>query len=86
VDIERMKETLKQAQERLKNLTVEYSGALSKAAGVTESLLALKFGDEIKKEQEEKRKEIESKGNGSQDPSVPKKKKKRAKRSPRAAV
>jgi len=75
-DINRMKETIRQAQERLSKLVDEYSDTLSKAAGITESLIALKFGDQIKKESEEREnEEVKSKGNGSKDPSAPKKKK-----------
>jgi len=69
-NIEKMRDTMRQAEERFRGMNQEYMDTLSKAEGFAESLIALKFGDQIKKEQEE----TKSKGNGSRDPTNQKKK------------
>lgn len=82
-DIGRLNETIRQAQARVKKLSDDYSDKLAKAAGFAESLIALKFGDELEEE------EAKKKGNGSQDPSPPPEKKKarsRRAKSPRATA
>lgn len=73
-DIASLNSTIQQARDRVQKMGNNYADALSKAAGIAESLIALKFGDELKKEN------VKSKGNGSKDPSASVKKK-RSKRS-----
>ena len=60
----------------------------SKAMGIVESLITLKFGDQIEEEEEKAKRDIkkgaDNKGNGSKDPSPPKKAKKRRTKTARA--
>lgn len=73
-DIDRLKKTIQQANERLNNLGMEYSASSNKAAGIAESLIALKFGSQIK-EEKEKREEADFE-NGSRATPPPTRKKK----------
>ena len=76
-----------QSQQRLDNMTRHHLELISKASGFAESLIALKFGDEIEKEKEEKRvkeaAEKKAKGNGATDSSTPASKRKKRRKNPK---
>ena len=77
-NLQRTQDTIYQAQQRVEELHRQHLELSAKASGILESLLTLKFGDEIEKEKEGAAKEaIPSKGNGSKDPSKPKRSKKK---------
>lgn len=92
--IDRTRKTIQQAQQHLDMTTRDHLQLVSKAAGFVESLITLKFGDEIEEEEAKRRvkeavekkaqkKEAKSKGNSTTDPSPPQKSKKRTKKSKR---
>jgi hypothetical protein len=72
-DLRLVQESIQRAHQRVEDLKNRHLEFYSKAAGFTESLLALKFGDQL----EEKKKETKAvgNGNGTKDPSPPKKRK-----------
>lgn len=87
-DIGRIRESIRQAQNRLENMTRHHLELVSRASGFAESLISLKFGEELDKEEEKRAaeakkkaaEEAKSKSNGSKDPSEPKRGKTRTKR------
>jgi hypothetical protein len=66
-DMGQLRETIQQGQNRLQEMGRTHLEVASKAAGFIESLVSLRFGDEI---EEEIAKKKASEGNGSKDPSV----------------
>jgi uncharacterized coiled-coil DUF342 family protein len=61
-DLGHLTQTIQQAQKRKEELVEKLTQVVHKSTGFAESLITLKFEDEIKED-------AESKGNGSEDPS-----------------